>query len=165
MAPPALRLSSLSAVPPEIFAAALNDFDIIRWITPLPFPYRLEDAQAFLRTAAQNPRSQAIWWHGHFAGGIATEGELGYWVAKPFWGQGVATAAARAMLERHFQTQDHILSSHHAGNTASARVLAKLGFRYTGAKLVTPRSLMLPVKCHQLRLERADYAGWDQKKD
>jgi len=60
--------------------------------------------------------------------------EMGYWVAKPYWNQGICTEALRLMLDycinvKHFE---QIWSDHFIGNPASGRVMMKCGFRDTG---------------------------------
>jgi RimJ/RimL family protein N-acetyltransferase len=62
------------------------------------------------------------------------EAELGYWIGVPYWGRGVATAAAAATLDFAFDTL--ALRAVRAvcleDNPASLRVLAKLGFAVSG---------------------------------
>lgn len=60
--------------------------------------------------------------------------ELGYWIGKPFWGNGYATEAARAMIDYGFQQCQfwRIFASHFADNPASGRVMEKAGMRYEG---------------------------------
>lgn len=60
--------------------------------------------------------------------------EVGYWVAKPYWNQGICTEALCLLLdylvnEKHF---DNIWSSHFTQNPASGRVMQKCGFKDTG---------------------------------
>lgn len=56
--------------------------------------------------------------------------ELGYWIGKPYWGQGMATTAGRLVLAYAFHELGLRLVT--AGclqrNTPSVRVLEKLGF-------------------------------------
>ncbi len=60
--------------------------------------------------------------------------ELGYWVAEPFWGMGIAVEACSALIEHVFREyglkrlQARVIE----GNRSSSRVLAKLGFHYEG---------------------------------
>lgn len=57
--------------------------------------------------------------------------EVDYWVARPFWGRGIATGAVRGALELAF-AELHLaraFSGCRAANPASARVLEKNGFR------------------------------------
>jgi RimJ/RimL family protein N-acetyltransferase len=59
--------------------------------------------------------------------------ELGYWIARPFWGQGYATEAGRAVMEiARVLGYPEIYGSHFLDNLASGRVLRKLGFEPTG---------------------------------
>jgi len=56
---------------------------------------------------------------------------LGFYVAKAYWGRGLATEAARVFVDYGFQELKlpRIISSVEVGNAASVRVLQKLGFR------------------------------------
>ncbi len=66
----------------------------------------------------------------------AREGEplVGYWVAKPFWNQGICTEALRLMLDHIRKTTDikSLISGHFVDNPASGRVMEKCGFVPTG---------------------------------
>ena len=55
--------------------------------------------------------------------------EIGWVLARPFWGKGYATEAARAALQfaRDVLERDRIISLIRPGNDASIRVAAKLG--------------------------------------
>ncbi len=59
--------------------------------------------------------------------------EIGYWIAEPFWGQGFATEAARAVLTFAFDTLElpFVRARTIADNKDSARVLGKMGFLAT----------------------------------
>jgi RimJ/RimL family protein N-acetyltransferase len=62
--------------------------------------------------------------------------ELGYRYIRAAWGRGVATEAAKAVLEHGFGTLrfDPIVAVTHPDNRASQRVLEKLGFRSEGRR-------------------------------
>ena len=66
----------------------------------------------------------------------AREGEplIGYWVAKPYWNQGICTEALRLMLDhiRHTTDIKSLISGHFIDNPASGRVMEKCGFVPTG---------------------------------
>jgi RimJ/RimL family protein N-acetyltransferase len=62
--------------------------------------------------------------------------ELGYWIAPEAWGQGYATEAAKALMDR-LQARAGVkvmMSGHFADNLASGRVLRKLGFLPCGRR-------------------------------
>ena len=60
--------------------------------------------------------------------------ELGYWVAVPEWGKGVATEAVERLVRHLFERRSvhRVQACVFPGNPASERVLTKLGFRYEG---------------------------------
>jgi RimJ/RimL family protein N-acetyltransferase len=55
--------------------------------------------------------------------------ELGYWIGVPFWGQGYATEAGRAVVGYAFAALDlnRVLAYHLGSNPASGRVMQKIG--------------------------------------
>lgn len=60
------------------------------------------------------------------------ECELGYWLGKPFWGQGLMPEAAREMLRHAFEDlgMDKVWCGYYEGNSKSKRVQEKVGFQY-----------------------------------
>lgn len=60
--------------------------------------------------------------------------ELGYWVGRPHWGQGICTEAAAAVIDWGFRDRDlnRIYAHHMTRNPASGRVMLKLGMRHEG---------------------------------
>lgn len=59
---------------------------------------------------------------------------LGYWIGRPYWGQGYATEAVRRVLRFGFGEMklSEIEAGVFPGNDASTKVLTKTGFRETG---------------------------------
>ena len=60
------------------------------------------------------------------------ECELGYWIGKPFWGQGLIPEASRALLQYAFDNlgMRAVWCGYYEGNEKSKRVQQKLGFVY-----------------------------------
>ncbi|NLS84785.1 MAG: GNAT family N-acetyltransferase [Ruminococcaceae bacterium] len=60
--------------------------------------------------------------------------EMGYYIAEPFWGQGIGTSAVRQLVNYVFENSDilRIYAEPFAYNTGSCRVLEKNGFVYEG---------------------------------
>jgi RimJ/RimL family protein N-acetyltransferase len=69
-----------------------------------------------------------------FKRGTDTLWEIGYWVGRPFWGQGFMTEACAAILAEANESlgADDRLAGVFIDNPASARVLEKLGFERSG---------------------------------
>ena len=67
------------------------------------------------------------------------ECELGYWLGKPFWGQGLIPEAARELLRYAFEElgMRAVWCGYYEGNEKSKKVQKKLGFvyRYTTENL------------------------------
>ena len=61
-------------------------------------------------------------------------GELGYWLGKAWWNQGICTEAAAAVLGYAFETLEleRVFANYFARNPASGRVMAKLGMKQEG---------------------------------
>ena len=134
---------------PALFEA-IADEGIVRNLASAPWPYMPADAEAFLATD-RDPATPASLILRRTAGapqlvgtiGIGRrpdgEPELGYFIARRFWGLGFATEAGRAMIDfaRDSLRLPRLNAGYFLDNPASGRVLEKLGFAPTGA--VTPR--------------------------
>ena len=62
------------------------------------------------------------------------DAESGYWVARPYWNQGICTEALQLLIDYCFNVKGfHTLwSDFFVDNPASGRVMEKCGFRDTG---------------------------------
>jgi RimJ/RimL family protein N-acetyltransferase len=129
---------------PALFDA-IADARIVSNLATAPWPYAMADAQAFLtreRPADEVASLAFLRTDGapRLVGGVgfgrtpAGEIELGYWIARPYWGQGLATEAARAIIANARDSLRHprLVAGHFIDNPASGRVLEKLGFAPTG---------------------------------
>lgn len=129
-----------------MLAQTIGDAAVLRNLSRAPSPYGLDDAEAFLALPhhPQLPRLLAFTrtqGAPRLVGGcgihLNEDGapELGYWIARPYWGLGFATEAARAVMDmaRTNGVRD-IRACHFADNPASGNVLRKLGFRAMGQK-------------------------------
>lgn len=125
-------------------SAALDDAAIARNLACMPHPCGMADAGAFLAPPIdqRHPRLLAFsrtQGPSRLIGGCqltpVPDGtvEIGYWIARPYWGLGFATEATRALIQAA-RAMGHrtIRARHPIDNPAPARVLRKLGFRPTG---------------------------------
>jgi len=116
--------------------------------TNLPEPYPEDGAITWIE-AAQERRADgeefsfAIMVDGSLVGvsGLVEvagdKGEIGFWVGKPYWGNGYATAGTRQVLRFAFEDLDlaEVFARPSERNVASRRVLDKLGFTPVGVEV------------------------------
>jgi RimJ/RimL family protein N-acetyltransferase len=122
-----------------------GDYAIACMTTRMPHPYAESDARLFVDLVArQDTDRERTFVIDHADHGVvgcigfhrppAAPLELGYWIGRPHWGQGLATEAVAGAL--HWASQDWgrrtVCSGHFADNGPSAKVLIKSGFLYTG---------------------------------
>ncbi|MCK0206616.1 GNAT family N-acetyltransferase [Starkeya koreensis] len=82
--------------------------------------------------------------------------EIGYWLGEPYWGHGIATEAARALIDHAFGDRklDALIASARVVNPASRQVIEKCGFQWTGVGLARVRAIGASVPVDRFRLER-----------
>lgn len=111
-----------------------------------PHPYTREAAAWFVRDCVDREAQQlcrAIVVGGEAVGCVSVQpqsdvyrrsGELGYWLARPFWGRGIMTAAVGQICAGAFRRFDllRIYAEPFARNVGSRRVLEKNGFQLEG---------------------------------
>lgn len=70
------------------------------------------------------------------------EAEIGYWIGKPYWGQGLIPEAVRTLLHRCFNELglNIVWCGYYEGNNKSKRVCEKCGFRFhhTNDNIISP---------------------------
>jgi RimJ/RimL family protein N-acetyltransferase len=143
---PRLQLRPLTPADAPRIAQYASDFDVAKMTTRMPHPYALDDARNFVERVhdplaaneavfgVESAEDGLIGAVGFHAGGDLNAPEFGYWIGKPWWGKGYATEAARAALAwaKTGWGRKVVFAGHFADNPASAAVLIKSGFLYTG---------------------------------
>jgi RimJ/RimL family protein N-acetyltransferase len=153
---PILSDGIVTARPPgeddvEAIHEACQDPEIPRW-TNVPSPYTRDHARAFVASAATDPSARRFlaFTDDMFVGSFSVMeidldarcAEIGYWVAAPARGRGLATraltllrdwAAAALGLER-------IVLLIHEDNLPSRRLAERTGFLDTGERRPAPRT-------------------------
>jgi RimJ/RimL family protein N-acetyltransferase len=113
---------------------------------PIPQPYAEADARRFIATQVllnrQESPSWAIEHETRVIGGIDLRllsdvriAEMGYAIARAFWRRGLATEAARAVVNSAFAAYPNLVrvrAMADSRNVASIRVLEKIGMRREG---------------------------------
>lgn len=125
-----------------------GDFAVADTTLNIPHPYPDGAAEAFIGSQLTSyEKGDGVLFaitlkeSGHLVGGMGLSvtkrcrrAELGYWIGKPFWNQGYATEAGRAVIKFGFEdwSLHKIESSYLSRNPASGRVMQKLGFVQEG---------------------------------
>jgi ribosomal-protein-alanine N-acetyltransferase len=169
-----LLLRPMRAADVDATVAALDDLEVSRRLARVPHPYTERDARLFLEIVERGRADGAM---DHFVivradddddrpiGAIgvhgepgATVAEVGYWIARPHWGNGYAREALAAVVRRSFFTRTPpltLLTSHvHETNRASMRVLVACGFVETGSRIASCAATGVDVPAIEFELHR-----------
>src|SRR5690606_24718876 len=127
-------------------------------------PYSEALAQQWISDLAEGERVLGIVYQRALVGicGYMPDGdaaEIGYWIGKPWWGRGFAAEAASALIDYCFREAgfERLTCGHFVDNPASGRVIAKLGFRFTGTDHVwceARQTTVETLKYERLRQQR-----------
>jgi RimJ/RimL family protein N-acetyltransferase len=134
----------------EDIAANANHIDVSRYLALVPYPYSIKDAKDFMKflrkKAKDNPYNFGIILKhsGKLVGMIGFTGldkfsaktEVGYWLGKKYWRQGITTEALKAMVKFAFRKLKLVRLQADVAieNKASAKLLKKVGFKKEGLK-------------------------------
>jgi RimJ/RimL family protein N-acetyltransferase len=128
----------------------LNEKEIYDRTLRIPYPYTGEAFQQWLAMLQQSRQQhgEPVHWairnqSGSLIGGIGFQdlelgkchrAEIGYWLAKPYWGRGIMTAVVQRACQHAFEAWGlaKIVAHVFSFNAASARVLEKCGFQKEG---------------------------------
>lgn len=170
-----LRLRRLVPADAAEICRLLNDWEVVKTTSNLPYPYRRQDAEAFIANAASEAAaSQAVVCAieervgGALIGcvGATLDGdtaEIGYWLARGSWGRGYATEAVRRCLRLLFvgYRASLVWASVMPGNPASRRVLEKIGMTFHQR-----RATLLPARGVTADLDYLviDRLAWERRR-
>jgi RimJ/RimL family protein N-acetyltransferase len=87
------------------------------------------------------------------------DGEIGYWIGEPFWGQGLAPEAVNELLRHGFSDLelDTVWCGYYEGNQKSKRVQEKCGFTFHHTETDKP--------CPMLDETRTEHFTYISKKE
>lgn len=133
----------------------------------LPYPYTEKDAEQFIGfvTGQSELCNYCIEINHEAAGNISfTKGtdverynaELGYWLAEPYWNQGIMSQAVKQAVKDYLSLSDiiRIYANVYGNNLASMKVLEKVGFRKCGIfrKSCFKNNQFVDCHCYELLL-------------
>lgn len=136
----ALFLREFRSGDEQELVAILNDEDVVRYLSSkIPYPYTFEDASWWINQGSRSGTVRAIEVNGKLVGCIGVNpgefeyhrsGEIGYWLAKNHWRQGISKQAIKQISELVFSTTDleRIFGVVFSDNIASQKLLLSCGF-------------------------------------
>ena len=154
----------------KALAAIANDRRVAENTARIPHPYRLADAESYILGANKaDERNFLITLADDTVIGSCGIGcdaakeapEIGYWLGAPYWGQGYATEAVRALIDHAFTDLDTpaLAAAVRVTNPVSRRIVEKCGFQWTGVGLCRIRALGSSVPIDRFRLERGIWSA------
>lgn len=166
-----LVLRAFGPADADALVEALRDPVIARNTSRIPYPYRMAQAGEFIAYAARAVETGpgypfAVEENGRLVGAAGIDEkaggavELGYWIAAPERGRGLAQEAGRRACQFAFEELGvaAIAAGRFIDNPASGRVLAAIGFRATGRiKYQWSRGRQAEAPCLRYRMTRADF--------
>ena len=129
----------------------INDWEVCRTLTVVPFPYpraladdwiastaislAAGDAYDLAITGTEGEAEVLVGSVGLRIDRAARSGRLGYWVGRRYWGHGVASEAAGRLARWAMANLDldRLTSTVATDNPASVAVLRRVGFRHVGS--------------------------------
>jgi RimJ/RimL family protein N-acetyltransferase len=147
----------------KAIAVLANDRRIAENTARIPHPYRVADAEQFVATVNQQDGEACfvLMLDGTLIGACGIDprddgDELGYWLGAGYWGRGLMTEAARAVIDYAFGDLRHetLQSGARVSNPASRRVLEKCAFQWTGVRLTRIRAIHSAAPVDRFRLDR-----------
>ena len=118
----------------KMVAALVNDRRIAENTARIPHPYAITDAREWIGAASKSDgeASFVVTMGGEIIGACGYHSrdgvpEIGYWLGVPFWGNGYATEAARALIDHAFGDRGHqvLLASARISNPASRTLTSR----------------------------------------
>lgn len=127
-----------------------NDYEFVKTTLGIPYPYTIDMAKTYIERTNQALKEKryyelAICFKDDEKTVIgcvqlvaiterAKRAEIGFWVDRKLWGKGIATEAAKAMLDFAFEELklNSVYARHFDINPASGKVMQKCGMKYAG---------------------------------
>jgi RimJ/RimL family protein N-acetyltransferase len=160
----------------KAMAALAGDRRVAENTARIPHPYSADDAVQFIDTVnTQGGEICFVITRDDTLIGVCgidprqDAPEIGYWLGVPYWGQGFATEAVRAVIDHAFGDRrfETLQAGARVSNPASRRVLEKCGFQWTGVRLCRIRAIHSAAPIDRFRLDRGLWASlksWGQVK-
>lgn len=143
-----LILRPLEQADAEAIAIYLGDVEVARWLVRVPHPFTVDDAADFIGQCCATAALGTATTLGLVLRGdersivrgivalhsLDTRPELGFWLGRPFWGNGLMSEAVDATLSWAYAELDvdTIAAGAFEGNVASLAIQVRQGFEVIG---------------------------------
>jgi ribosomal-protein-serine acetyltransferase len=144
-----------------------------KWLPFVDFTRKLGDTERFVRSVIEKVSSNrdevyVIWYKHEFAGLIGFKDidhvndkiEIGYWLIEKMTGKGIATAAARKMINLAFRNMEmnRVVIRCGVGNTKSSAIPRRLGFSFEGIERNGERHYHIYIDLEVYSLLKSEWA-------
>lgn len=143
-------ISDITSADKPTYIEHFQEKQIYNQTLNIPYPYTTADAEWWVNHVTEETKKQgrSVKWairrqDGFLVGGVGFDlfelgksykAEIGYWLAKDYWGQGIMTEVVSQMT--HFAFSEFglvkVTANIFSFNVGSARVLEKAGFQLEG---------------------------------
>ena len=150
-----LTLKKLGNSDKDRLISLIGDSRVSETLSNVPHPYTDEDAEYWLKSVNTSEFKLSIFRNRVLIGGIGLTPEddgyceFGYWLGFEYWRKGYATEACNALLNyaKTNTSYKNFRANVYKGNTASSKVLEKVGFSQTGEGKVFILSKQEKISC------------------
>ena len=132
-----LNLKKIKKKDLQILVNHLNNWNVVKWLINVPYPYTLKDAANWLDKSTKEELALNIYLRNDLIGGITIDKRtskkipvLGYWLGEQYWGRGYAIEACNSLISYFFSnhSENKLYASHMFQNEKSKKILLSLGF-------------------------------------
>jgi RimJ/RimL family protein N-acetyltransferase len=156
--------------------AQCGNWNVARMLARVPHPYTRDLAERWIASLGADREHDdeytfCIELAGETIGSIGLRRtadrtyEMGYWLGEAWWGEGIATEAAREVVHFAFGRlgAEKLCAGHFHDNPASGRVLEKCGFRYIGESMMPCEARGEAVAHKNFECSRDEMEGRSEK--
>jgi len=174
---PRLFLRALEKTDLPILTELIGDWDVCKWLLVVPHPYHLKNAEEFYVEMSKSYQKKTPQFFvvanksdGQLMGGVGVHpprtsdpksGEvfIGYWLGKPYWGQGFMSETLKTVLALIFKRPDVelVIAMTDPANHVSKNILQKAGLKYLGIFPRTEPGLRGGPEVTRWELTRKEY--------
>lgn len=156
----------------QSIASLLGDYEVAKMLSRVPHPYDLEAGKAWIASAKQRGLNWktadelpfVVDHEDDLIGCVSFRAlqqtpQIGYWLGRPYWGNGFMSEAVIAAVDWIFRHTDHerVVSEAMDENAGSLRVMTKAGFKVLGETTCASIARGCELPAIRTEVRRADF--------